>query len=133
MDPKAIVWEPATLLAGRLLLAWIFVHEAIVKLGSYAGAVRYAEAFGVPGWSIPAAIAVEIGCGLAVAVGLFTRAAALVLALFCLATAAIFHTKFGDTNQLLHFEKNLGLAGGFLVLAVRGAGPLSIERLWRGS
>lgn len=124
-------WQQALLLAGRLLLAWIFLHEGYVKLASYAGAVRYAEAFGVPGWTLPAAIAIEIGCGLAVALGLFARPAALVLALFCLATAAIFHTKIAETNQLLHLEKNLAIAGGFIVLAVWGPGRLSLDALVR--
>lgn len=122
---------PAMLLAGRLMLAWIFVHEGMLKLGAYDRAVRYAEAFGVPGATLPAAIAVEIGCGLLIALGLFTRSAAVVLALFCVATAMIFHAKLSETNQLLHFEKNIAIAGGFLVLAVHGAGPWSIERLWR--
>ena len=130
-DDRVPAWEPAALLTGRLLLSGIFLHEAFVKLGNTAGAVRYAEAYGMPRAAIPVAIAVELGCGLAVAFGLFTRAASLVLAMFCLATAAIFHTKLGETNQLLHFEKNLAIAGGFIVLAVHGAGRWSIDRIWR--
>ena len=117
------------LLVGRLLLAGIFLHEGVAKLGNYAGAVTYAKAFGVPEALLPLAIATELGCGLLIALGLYARAAAMVLAGFCVATALLFHTKFGDRNQLLHFEKNLGLAGGFLMLSMAGPGRLSIGRL----
>jgi putative oxidoreductase len=121
--------EAAVLLGGRLLLATIFLHEGIAKLGNYSGAVAYAKAFGVPEALLPLAIAAELGCGLLIALGLYTRTAAVVLAGFCVATAVLFHSKFGDRNQLLHFEKNLGLAGGFLLLSVAGPGRLSLGRL----
>src|SRR6516165_10497946 len=93
----------AAALAGRLLLAAIFLHEAWSKLTGYSAALAYMQAFGVPGQLLPLAIAVEVGCGVLILCGYHTRAAALLLAGFCLVTAALFHTKFGDRNQLLHF------------------------------
>jgi putative oxidoreductase len=93
-----------------LLLAGIFLHNASSKVTSYPAALRYMDAFGVPGEFLPLAIALEAGCGLAVLLGYQTRAAALVLAGFCVMTAVVFHTKFGDRNQLLHFEKDLATA-----------------------
>jgi putative oxidoreductase len=51
------------------------------------------------------------------------------LAGFCVATAVLFHTRFGDRNQLLHFEKDFAIAGGFLVLFARGGGAWSIDAL----
>jgi putative oxidoreductase len=51
------------------------------------------------------------------------------LAAFCAAAAVIFHTKFGDRNQLLHFEKDLALAGAFLILCAHGAGRYSIDAM----
>ena len=124
--------EPLALLAGRCLLATIFLHEGIAKLGNYGAAAAYTKAFGLPESLLPAAIAVELGCGLLIALGLYTRAAALLLSGFCLFTAAVFHIKFGERNQLLHFEKNLAMAGGLLVLAVSGPGPISVGRLIAG-
>jgi putative oxidoreductase len=121
--------EPAGLLAGRLMLATIFLHEGVAKLGNYAGSAAYARSFGVPEKLLPLAIAIELGCGTLVALGLFTRIAAVVLAGFCLFTAAVFHTKFSEINQLLHFEKNVAMAGGLAVLAVCGPGPFSLGRL----
>jgi putative oxidoreductase len=78
---------------------------------------------------LPLAIAVELGCGLLILCGYHTRAAALLLAGFCLATAVLFHGKFGDRNQLLHFEKDLAIAGGLLVLFAHGAGAWALDAL----
>jgi putative oxidoreductase len=122
--------EPAILLLARLLLATIFLHEGVAKIGNYAGSAAYARAFGVPETMLPLAIAVEIGCGLLIATGFFTRVAAMLLAGFCLVTAIVFHAKFGEINQLLHFEKNLAMAGGFLALTVAGPGALSLGKLF---
>jgi len=115
-------------LVGRLLLASLFVHEALIKLTAYDMAARYTAAYGVPVWLLPAAILVEFAGGVMIALGWQTRVAALALAAFCLATALIFHTNFEDRNQLIHFEKDLALAGAFLILGARGAGSLSLER-----
>jgi putative oxidoreductase len=50
-----------------------------------------------------------------------------VLALFCLATAAFFHTNFADPNQIFHFIKNLVMTGGLLQVVTFGAGAFSID------
>jgi putative oxidoreductase len=119
----------AAALAGRLLLAAIFLHEAFAKLTAYSAALAYSEAFGVPGKLLPLAITVEVGCGLLIMIGYYTRAAALVLAGFCVVTAAVFHTKLGVRNELLHFEKDLAIAGGFLVLFAHGAGTWALDAI----
>jgi putative oxidoreductase len=56
-----------------------------------------------------------------------TRWAASALAVFCAIVAVVFHTKFSDRNQIIHFEKDLALAGAFLVVWARGAGALSVD------
>ena len=121
--------QPAGLLLGRCLLALLFLHEAWVKLMAYDNAVRYSETYGVPGQLLPAAIALELIGGLLIVIGLATRIAAFLLAGFCVVTAMIFHTQFGTSGQLLHFEKDLAIAGGFLVLCFSGAGSWSLDRV----
>jgi len=121
----------AAVFAGRVLLAAIFLHEAAVKLTGYSAALAYMQAFGVPGQLLPLAIAVELACGLLILLGYQTRAAALVLAGFCVAAAILFHAKFGDRNQLLHFEKDLAIAGGLLVLFAHGAGAWALDAFRR--
>jgi putative oxidoreductase len=124
----------AGLLAGRLLLAFIFVHEGWSIIGKYAGAAAYMEKFGVSARLLPAVIALELGGGLLIVLGALTRLAALAFAVFCTLTAVLFHGQFADMNQLLHFEKDLAIAGGFLVLAVTGPGKWSADSYFgRGS
>jgi|SRR6516165_1121971 putative oxidoreductase len=117
----------AAALAGRLLLSALFLHEAYAKLTAYSTAVVYSEAFGVPGVLLPLAIVVEVGCGVLILIGFYTRAAAIILAAFCVATAVLFHNKLGVRNELLHFEKDLAIAGGLLVLSAHGAGRWALD------
>jgi putative oxidoreductase len=114
-------------LIGRLLLAALFLAEGWSKIRGYGPAVAYMERFSVPAILLPVAIAIEVGGGLLLAVGWQARCAALALAIFCIVTAAMFHMNFADRNQLLHFEKDLAIAGGLLVLFAFGPGRFSIE------
>src|SRR5258707_5390008 len=94
-----------------------------------SAAVPYMQASGVLGQLSPVAIAADLGCGVRIFCGSHTRAAALLLAGFGLVTAVLFHTKFGDRNQLLHFEKDLAIAGGLLVLFAHGGGAWALDAL----
>lgn len=114
-------------LLGRLLLAIIFLLAGFNKIGGYSDTQAYMESMGVPGILLPLVIILEIGGGIAIALGGFTRWAALALAVFCILAAAVFHHNFADPTQMIQFLKNLAIAGGFLVLYVRGAGPLSLD------
>ncbi|MGR9422728.1 DoxX family protein [Rhizobium leguminosarum] len=119
------------LLLGRLLLSLIFLHEGWSLAADITATI---DTFAKLGLSAPVAlatIALQIGAGLSVATGLLSRLGALALALFCLATALLFHTNFESQNELLHFEKDLAIAGGMFVLAVSGAGSISIDKLLR--
>jgi putative oxidoreductase len=117
----------AGLTVGRLLLASLFILEGWSKIRGYEAAAVYMDRYGVPSVLLPAAIALELGGGLLIAVGWQARIAAAALAAFCVATAVIFHDQLSNSNQLLHFEKDLAIAGGLLVLAVAGAGRWSID------
>ena len=114
-------------LLGRVGLSAIFVMSGAGKLAAYAGTQQYMEAHGVPGALLPLVIFAELGGGLAVLSGTLTRTAAVGLAMFSLASAALFHADFADQNQMIHFMKNVGLAGGFLMLAAHGAGKFSVD------
>ena len=115
-------------MAGRVLLALLFLLAGGSKLGAYGATVAYMSSAGVPGALLPAVIAAEIGGALAIILGWKTRVAAALLAAFSVLTALTFHNNFADQIQMIMFLKNLSIAGGLLLLVANGAGPLSIDR-----
>ncbi|WP_108472784.1 DoxX family protein [Rhodanobacter thiooxydans] len=117
-------------LFGRVGLSLIFIISGWGKIAAYAGTQQYMASAGVPGSLLPLVIALELGGGLAILTGAFTRWIALALAVFSLATAALFHAHLGDAAQAINFWKNVAMAGGFLMLAANGAGTLSLDHLW---
>ena len=115
---------------GRLFIGLPFVVSGLSKLASYGATIGLIASSGLlvpPPLAYVGAVAVELGCGLLVVTGYQTRIAAVVLALFCLATAIFFHTNFADPNQTFHFIKNLIMTGGLLQIVASGAGAISID------
>ncbi|MBN9510565.1 MAG: DoxX family protein [Alphaproteobacteria bacterium] len=123
---------PALPALGRLLMSLIFILSGWGKLFAAGGTIGYIAAHNLPLPAVAYAIAVivELGGGLLLLTGLFTRPVALVLAVFCLVTAFVFHG-FGDMNNQIHAMKNIALAGGFLFVAARGAGAWSLDAALR--
>ncbi len=114
-------------LAGRFLLAAMFLMSGLGKIGAYSATAGYMSSVGVPGILLPFVIATEVIGAVAIIAGWQTRIAAFLLAGFTLLAAAFFHNNFGDQNQMIHFFKNVSIAGGFLLLVANGAGPLSVD------
>ena len=112
---------------GRLLLSAIFLINGIGKIFNYEGTIQYMEIFDVPGYLIIPAITVEILFPILLILGYYTKFSALVLSLFTLALAVIFHTDFSNQMQLISFLKNIAIAGGFLIIFVYGPGKYSLD------
>jgi putative oxidoreductase len=115
-------------LAGRILLALIFVVSGVGKLASVAGTMQYMQAMGVPGILLWPTVAFELLGGLALVAGYKTRPVALAFAAFCVISALLFHRNFADQTQMIMFLKNLAMAGGFLLLASTGATAYAVNR-----
>ena len=114
-------------LLGRIGLSLIFIISGWGKIAGFAATQGYMASKGLPGELLPLVIALELGGGLAILAGAFTRWTAIALAAFSLVAAVIFHADFGDAMQAINFWKNVAMAGGLLMLAAHGPGPLSIE------
>jgi putative oxidoreductase len=112
---------------GRVLIAAVFVLSGWGKVAAYAGTQAYMQHAGVPGGLLPLVILLELGGGIAIVIGLYTRPVALLLAGFSLLTGLLFHAGSADQMQQIMFLKNLGLTGGFLFLVANGAGRLSVD------
>ncbi|MCB1948724.1 DoxX family protein [Nitrosomonas sp.] len=115
----------------RILLAQIFFLAGYNKIGGYESTQEYMNATGVPGELLPLVILLELGGGLALIAGWKTQWISLILALFTVAAAILFHNNFDDQMQLIMFQKNIAIAGGLILLAVYGAGTYSVDRLKR--
>jgi putative oxidoreductase len=120
-----------SLLAGRILIATIFILSGLSKIAAPEATIGYIASVGLPfpelGFAL--AVAAEIGGGLIFLVGLQTRLISLLLAVFTLTTAVFFHNNFADQNQMIHFLKNVSIAGGFLTVAAVGGGAFSLDTL----
>jgi putative oxidoreductase len=117
-------------LVGRILLAVLFLTSGLNKIADPHGTQQYMAAMGMTWltglWYI-GAILVEVGGSLSLLLGYRARIGAWLLLLFMIPTTLIFHTDFGDQNQMIHFLKNLSIVGGLLYVATYGAGALSMD------
>ena len=113
---------------GRLLISALFLISAYNKIFSIDGTMSWMEGYGVPGLLLYPTIAVEIILPLFVIIGYQARISAGLLAIFCIATAFLFHYDFVDQMQTIAFLKNLGWAGGFLFIVANGTKDWSVDR-----
>ena len=121
--------------AGRVLLAILFLISGIGKIGSgfglgfgYAGTAVFMSGgsflgIGVPGQLLFLVILIEVLGALALIVGFKTKPVALTLAIFTFLAALIYHMPVISTD----FLKNLSITGGLLVLYASGAGKYSLD------
>ena len=123
------ITKPYSDLVGRVLIAALFVLSGWGKIGAYAATQGYMQSAGVPGALLPLVILTELGGGLAIVFGLYTRVVALLLAGFAIITGFVFHGGSDQVSQIM-LLKNIGLAGGFLFLVANGAGKLSLDGLF---
>ena len=115
-------------LIGRIFISALFLISAFNKIFNLGGSMGWMESFGVPGFLIFPAIAIELILPILVIVGYQARIAAGILSIFCLATAFIFHFDFSDQMQFILFLKNIGLAGGFLFIVANGTKDWAVDR-----
>ncbi|KWN70078.1 DoxX family protein [Burkholderia stagnalis] len=123
------------LLLARILIVILFILFGWPKLAHFSGTIEYMGTVGTPAPIISAAIAVvmELLVGIALLVGFYTRPLALLLALYTIGTALIGHHYWTMTggeqmNNMIHFYKNIAIAGGLLALCAAGPGRFSIDR-----
>ena len=115
-------------LLGRFLISALFLLSAYNKIFSIDGTMGWMEGFGIPGFLLYPTIVIEIILPLFIIIGYQARLSAGLLAIFCLATAFIFHFNFENQSEIISFLKNIGLAGGFLFIVANGTRDWSIDR-----
>jgi putative oxidoreductase len=118
------------ILLSRVLMAAIFIHGGINKAMNPSNTMGMLTHYGLPmpGIAYAVTLLVEVGAGIAFLIGWKGQFAALVLAIWCVATGFVAHYHPGDTGQMIHFMKNMCMAGGFLQVVVYGTGAFSLDR-----
>ena len=114
-------------LIGRILISLVFLLSGVNKIINYDDTFMWMEDYGVAGILLIPTIILEIVAPILIIIGYQVRISAVLLGIFCIATAIIFSSDFSDQMQIVGFLKNLGLAGGFLFLAINGSRKYSIE------
>ena len=116
-------------LLGRIFISTLFLLNGYFKIINYDGTIEWMESFSVPGILLMPTIILEIAAPILIILGYKTKIAAALLAAFCLTTALIFHTDFANQIQVTSFLKNIGLAGGFLIIVVNGTKKFSFDNM----
>lgn len=116
-------------LAGRILLALLFIISGFGKITGWDGTAGYMASKGMPMVPVFLAltIAMELGGGVLLAIGFKARWVAAAFALFLIPVTFIFHSP-GDATQQINFLKNLSIMGGMLMVIANGAGAYSVDR-----
>jgi len=117
-------------LLGRVLMSAIFISAGYNKATAPSATMAMMGHYGLPlpGAAYAVTLIVELGFGIVFLIGFRARLTALVLAVWCIATAMVAHYHPGDTGQMIHFMKNVCMAGGFLQVVAFGAGRISVDR-----
>ena len=115
-------------LLGRILIALPFIMSGINKIINYGAFENYMSSAGIFSNMLPIVIILEILAPLFILVGWRSRISAMLLAIFSICAAIIFHSDFSNQMQMGMFMKNLMIAGGLLILASMGPGQFSINK-----
>ncbi len=122
-------------LAGRILIALIFIIAGFGKITGFEGTVGYIASKGLPLPQLAAivAIIIELGGGIMLVLGWKTRWAAAAILLFTGVAAVIFHDFWAvppeqAQGQMIHFMKNMAIMGGLLFVVIHGSGPISLDK-----
>lgn len=112
----------------RVLIGALFLIAGLGKLGDVAGFAGYLTSGGLPAFLAWPSIIFEIALGASMIVGYQVRIMAFLGAGFSVLAGLLYHFNPADQMQFTMFLKNLAIAGGFLMLAVHGAGAVAIDK-----
>jgi putative oxidoreductase len=121
-------------LIGRILLSSVFIIAGVGKIGGFSMEEGFVASkhLPLPAVALGIAMIIELVGGLAILVGLYTRFTAWIVFLYLIPTTFLFHNFWtlqgpDRLDTMLHFEKNVAIMGGLLLLATFGAGAFSID------
>jgi putative oxidoreductase len=121
-------------LIGRILISAVFILAGIGKITGFSGEEGFVASkhLPLPAVALGIALVIELAGGLAILAGFYTRFTAWIVFLYMIPTTFLFHNFWAmqgaaQQDNMLHFEKNLAIMGGLLILATFGPGPMSVD------
>jgi putative oxidoreductase len=139
--PRSVHWDDIALLVARLTLAALFLPSGVHKLLHMEQFVALLAQYDLFGHALPRpkmfagiAVVVELGGGIMLLLGLFTRWAALALVAFVIVATAASHRYWEYSSaperqaEQVEFQANIAIAAGLLALSVAGGGFMGLDR-----
>ena len=121
-------------LLGRVLIAQIFLIAGFGKITHFAQTAGYMSSMGLPMADVllTLTIILEVGGGLMILFGFYTRYAAIAFFFWLIPVTLTFHAFWhadaaSMQNQMNNFMKNIAIMGAMVYLAVHGSGPFSLR------
>lgn len=115
-------------LFARIFISSLFIINGIGKILNYDSTIEYMSNYNVPSFLLIPAITLEIFLPILIIIGYKTRISALILAIFTVSLAMIFHSDFTSQIQTISFLKNIAITGGLLLLFAKEPGQISLDR-----
>ncbi len=115
-------------LIGRVFISSVFLLSGYNKIFNFDETVTWMEGYGVTGFLLWPTIVLEIILPILIIIGYKTQLSAVLLAIFSIVTALIFHLDFSNQMQTIALLKNFGLAGGFIFIAINGPKDWAIDK-----
>ncbi len=125
-------------LLGRILLSVIFLTSANSKIFGWEGNVAYVATKHITdpilvSLMLGGAAVIELGGALCLLIGFQARIAAAIMAIYLAAVNVIFHNFWALPERsrginLTHFQMNLAIIGGLLIVAAFGPGRFALGK-----
>ena len=114
---------------GRCLIAVLLLVSGFGKVVAPSATIAWIASTGLPMPTVADVvfIIIELGGGLLLILGWQIRPVAVVVSVYAIGTAFIFHRHIADHNMLFHFLKNIAVTGGLFQLMAFGAGNFSLD------
>ena len=131
-DDIAVRWQDIIILAGRVLLGWIYMQSGFRKIWDMAAVAKTYPSRGLPEFMAYVATPLELFVGLFLIIGFATRYSAIVILIFTIVASFSSHAYWTYPEaqrmaQSTQFWKNVSMKGGLILLFVTAGGKYSVD------
>ena len=116
-------------LLGRIFLSSVFIIHGLIKLADFEHFWHVMDLKGIPVAPLAAVIVIciELGGGIAVLVGFYTKFFSPIMAIYLIVVTIVNFPFWSNYDFFENFIINMAIVGGLLIESYAGAGPESID------